>query len=137
MLPQQQRDELRDRKAEAEEVIRLFHFDHIVLHALFGSDLWWNLDPKMVAPHRAKSKLDTAIVAKVRRIEPKWQEFLRNMARPDKGQKVKGQRKRRLVGKCPHCYFQIRSNNSHYIKIRLLRHLAKSHPNQGPPHANR
>src|ERR1700730_3303621 len=65
LLPAEQRDDLRARKVPAEEVLALFNFDHIVLHAFDGEDRWSNLDPKLVAPHREKSRHDTAIVAKV------------------------------------------------------------------------
>lgn len=71
-LPQDQRDDLRSRKVPASEVLSLFHFDHIVLHAFDGSDLWWNLDPKLVKSHREKSKRDTSIVAKAKRLNRKW-----------------------------------------------------------------
>lgn len=76
LLPQEIRDDLRGRKVPASEVLSLFHFDHIVLHALGGSDLWWNLDPKMVEIHREKSKRDTSIVAKTKRIDKKWSDIV-------------------------------------------------------------
>lgn len=82
LLPQEQRDDLRSRKVPASEVLSLFHFDHIVLHAFEGSDLWWNLDPKLVAPHQEKSKRDTAIVAKAKRIDKKWTEFTSSVLSP-------------------------------------------------------
>ncbi len=75
LLPQEVRDDLRNRKVPAPEVISLFNFDHIVLHAFDGSDLWFNLDPKLIQPHREKSKKDTSIVAKAKRIDKKWAEF--------------------------------------------------------------
>lgn len=68
LLLQEQRDELRRGKVPAADILALFEWDHIVLHAHDGSDLWWNLDPKLVAVHREKSRRDTAIVAKVRRL---------------------------------------------------------------------
>lgn len=49
-------------------MIALFQFDHIVLHAMEGEDRWWNLDPLEIAPHREKSRHDTSIVAKAKRI---------------------------------------------------------------------
>lgn len=75
LLPQEIRDDLRRRKVPASEVISLFHFDHIALHAFGGSDLWHNLDPKTVEIHREKSKRDTSIAAKAVRIDKKWAEF--------------------------------------------------------------
>lgn len=84
LLPQELRDDLRNRKIPASEVIALFNFDHIVLHAIGGSDEWHNLDPKLVQPHREKSKQDTAIVAKAKRIDKKWLPFVTAMASGEK-----------------------------------------------------
>lgn len=75
LLPPEQEKELREKRVPAKAIISLFQNDHIVLHALGGSDKWFNLDPKIIAPHREKSRRDTSIVAKVRRIEKepeKW-----------------------------------------------------------------
>lgn len=63
----------------AVEIIGCFEFDHIVLHALGGSNHPTNLVPRPVAEHRAKSGKDTSIVAKVRRIAPEHEVFRRKM----------------------------------------------------------
>ena len=56
----------------ADQIIRRYDFDHWpILHALGGPDLPWNLRPLLRAPHKEKSKRDTAIVAKVKRIQRK------------------------------------------------------------------
>lgn len=68
LLPQEQLDQLRRAQVEAQVVISLFHFDHVKLHAMGGSDRWFNLDPKEISPHREKSRRDTSIVAKSKRI---------------------------------------------------------------------
>jgi len=75
LLSQEVRDDLRSRKVPAPEVLSLFHFDHIILHSFGGSDEWWNLDPKLVKPHQEKSKIDTKIAAKAKRIDKKWIPF--------------------------------------------------------------
>ena len=75
LLTQDHRDDLRSRKVTASEVISLFQFDHIALHAFDGSDEWHNLDPKLFAIHREKSKKDTSIVAKARRIDKKYPKY--------------------------------------------------------------
>lgn len=75
LLPQADRDDLRNRKVPASYVLSLFQFDHLALHAFGGSDEWHNLDPKLIAPHKEKSKGDTSIAAKAKRIDKKWQEF--------------------------------------------------------------
>jgi hypothetical protein len=73
-LPQAERDDLRQRKVPATEVIGLFEFDHIALHAFETPDRdeWHNLDPKLVALHREKSRHDTSIAAKVKRLRMRY-----------------------------------------------------------------
>lgn len=68
LLPQAQRDELRHARVPAKAVIRLFSPDHIWLHSLGGPDAWWNIDPKLRPVHAEKSRGDTAIAAKVKRL---------------------------------------------------------------------
>jgi hypothetical protein len=74
LLPQADRDVLRDLKVPAKQVIALFQFDHAILHARGGSDRWHNLTPLLKAPHREKSRRDTSIVAKVKRLRRKERE---------------------------------------------------------------
>jgi hypothetical protein len=50
------------------QLISLYQFDHGILHAIQPIDLFWNLQPKLRAEHREKSRRDTAIVAKTKRI---------------------------------------------------------------------
>jgi len=71
LLSQQDRDRLREAKHPAWFVNILFEWDHNVLHALGGTDDWWNLTPVFVKLHREKSRRDTAIVAKVKRLSGK------------------------------------------------------------------
>jgi len=68
----------------AHQVISLYQFDHNALHALGGPDTFWNLTPMLRAPHREKSRRDTAIVAKVRRLSADQEDFRRRMLKPDK-----------------------------------------------------
>ena len=89
LLPKELREELRQRQAPTQEVRALFEMDHIVLHAQGGSDEWWNLDPKLKAVHREKSRRDTGIVAKGKRIERKWQAFMSAVAKGRKPPKRK------------------------------------------------
>lgn len=53
----------------AEQIISLYQFDHGILHAIEPIDEPWNLTPRLIAPHREKSRKDTAIVAKVKRLD--------------------------------------------------------------------
>jgi hypothetical protein len=68
LLPSMERNYYREHNTPADEILKLFEFDHIVLHSHGGSDLWWNLDPKSKSSHREKSRRDIAIVAKVKRL---------------------------------------------------------------------
>jgi hypothetical protein len=52
-----------------------WEWDHIELHALGGSDHFTNLTPMPFAEHREKSRRDTSIVAKVKRLRTDWQGF--------------------------------------------------------------
>ena len=82
LLPQQQRDDLRTRKVPAKTVLALFTDDHNELHALGGSDRWFNLTPMLRAPHKEKSRRDTSIVAKVDRLSAAHEEHRRKMLAP-------------------------------------------------------
>lgn len=85
LLPQEDRDALRELRVGAADVIALFDFDHVVLHALGGTDEWHNLTPMLRAPHREKSRRDTSIVAKTRRVCRAHEEFRARMLKADKG----------------------------------------------------
>ena len=84
LLPQAVRDDLREQKVSAKKVIGLFDTDHNILHALDGADRWWNLTPMLRPEHREKARKDTSIVAKVRRIDKKWNEFTALGPKPKK-----------------------------------------------------
>jgi len=65
----------------ADQIISLYHFDHGILHAIEPINEPWNLTPRLIAAHREKSRRDTSIVAKSRRIDKKWSEVTAAMAR--------------------------------------------------------
>lgn len=75
LLAKEERDLLRAAKVPAKDVIEMFDFDHVILHALGGSDEWHNLTPMLRPEHREKSRRDTAIVAKVKRVARARQEL--------------------------------------------------------------
>ncbi len=75
LLTIDQRDDLRRRKVPAKMVLQFFEWDHLHLHAQGGSDAWHNLDPRQVAQHRTKSRRDTSIVAKSKRLAKEHEEF--------------------------------------------------------------
>lgn len=90
LLPADVRDDLRARRVQAKVVRSMFEVDHIVLHAHGGTDRWHNLDPKLKAVHREKSKRDTGIVAKGKRIDDKWFTFMTAMRKGHKPPMRKG-----------------------------------------------
>lgn len=88
LLPPGIEVDLRGRRAPARTVIRMFTNDHIVLHALSGSDKWWNLHVKLRSPAvLAKNANDTHIVAKTRRISAAHRDFVRRVLGPVKRKK--------------------------------------------------
>ena len=80
LLPPEIRDEARQRKLPAQAIISFFEMDHNVLHSLGGSDEWWNLTPMIKPEHRAKSRGDTSIAAKVKRVSSAHDEHKRRMS---------------------------------------------------------
>lgn len=62
-----------------DQILSLVQYDHNVLHAIEVNDHHSNLTPILIAPHREKSKKDTSTVAKVKRIEERWEAFLRGL----------------------------------------------------------
>ncbi len=85
LLPPGIEVDLRGRRAPARAVIRMFTNDHIVLHALAGSDKWWNLHVKLRSPAvLAKNANDTSVVAKVKRVSAAHKDFVRRVLAPVK-----------------------------------------------------
>lgn len=46
----------------------MFEWDHNIPVAHGGPDDWWNLDPKLRADHREKTRRDISVIAKTKRI---------------------------------------------------------------------
>lgn len=67
----------------AAQIISLFQFDHFpIRHIDGGPPEPWNLDPKMIKPHRVKTHtVDRPAIRKERRIDDKWKEFNRAVAK--------------------------------------------------------
>ena len=73
-----------DRKRmHADQIISLFHFDHDPIpHAapFNGQPVHWNCTPRLIKDHREKTaKDDVPMIARVRRVAPKHEEFRRRM----------------------------------------------------------
>lgn len=62
---------LLNKRKSADDLIRLFNFDHVAYHADGGPDLWWNLTPMPAWEHLEKTKKDIAVIAKGKRIRRK------------------------------------------------------------------
>lgn len=81
-LPQAERDALRAARVPAQRIISMFTPDHVVLHALGGSDEWHNLTMARRGPAlKAKDGRDTSAVAKSDRVSAAHREHLAAMAR--------------------------------------------------------
>lgn len=62
-----------------DQIISLFQVDHGILHAIDPINDHWNLTPRLRPEHKDKSRRDTGIVAKVKRIErmpERWRDIL-------------------------------------------------------------
>jgi len=58
------------KKMSARQICSLYSFDHYpILHAINPIDEPWNLVPRLLKPHRAKSAKDAGIIAKVKRLK--------------------------------------------------------------------
>lgn len=56
LLPAEVRNELRKRKAPADEILSMFEWHHVIKHEDGGPDLWWNLSPLRPEPHKKETK---------------------------------------------------------------------------------
>lgn len=56
------------KKMSAAQLCSLYHFDHGILHGVEINNEFWNLTPRLISPHREKSRTDTGIVAKIKRL---------------------------------------------------------------------
>ncbi len=92
LLPQEWRDLLREMRVSPEIVISHFQMDHVVLHCHYGSDEWWNLDPKLIDAHKKKSANDTSLAAKVCRLSEQHTETRRRILAIKKRPKPKRSR---------------------------------------------
>lgn len=54
-----------------DQMLSLVNYDHGILYATDPIDEHWNLTPRMILPHREKSRRDTGIIAKAKRIDDK------------------------------------------------------------------
>jgi hypothetical protein len=55
-------------KMTEDQLISLYQVDHNIYHSYHDDDVFWNLEPMLIAAHRAKTKRDLKIMAKGRRI---------------------------------------------------------------------
>ena len=79
----------------AKQINSLYQYDHNILHAIKPIDEPWNLSPSLIAAHRKKSRKDTSIVAKSKRLDKAHREFqerflLRTSPAPPKPSRLRG-----------------------------------------------
>ena len=87
-LRPEQQVALRASMGSASGVIRMFTPDHIALHALGGSDRWYNLHMRLRGVDvLKKNATDTTVVAKVRRVSDAHKDFVRRVLGPVKRKK--------------------------------------------------
>lgn len=79
-----------------ENFLSLFHFDHGILHGVEVNDEFWNLTPRLIPPHREKSKADTGIVAKVKRMARATSEAQARLLAKATGQDAPEPRRRKV-----------------------------------------
>jgi len=72
------------KKMTANQIISLYHFDHGILHGVEIINEPWNLTPRLIKPHREKSKRDCSTVAKVKRVSEKHEDFVRRVLAVEK-----------------------------------------------------
>ena len=67
-----------------DQILSLFHWDHDpVPHAENGTDEHFNIVPKLIVPHRVKTRtFDVPRIAKNKRISREHEEFQRRMLTP-------------------------------------------------------
>jgi len=76
-----------------DQIISLYHVDHGILHAVEVNNAFWNLTPRLIAPHRKKSRADTSSVAKMKRLTEDQVEFVRKvLSRPCGGKRERKSR---------------------------------------------
>lgn len=72
------------RELSEDQILSLFQWDHSVTpHAEGGEDVHWNLEPKLIVPHRIKTKtIDVPGIAKRKRVAKKEAEFRERILTP-------------------------------------------------------
>lgn len=85
-----------------ENFLSLYHFDHGHRHAEGGSDEFWNLTPRLIPPHREKTRtIDMPAIAKGKRIRRANEDHARRLLAKDRGEPRPQSRwpKRKLVSR--------------------------------------
>jgi hypothetical protein len=80
------------KRMTADQIISLYHFDHGILHGIEQINEPWNLTPRLIRPHREKSKRDCGIVAKVKRISAAHEDFRRRVLAIEKQPRIRSSR---------------------------------------------
>lgn len=79
----------------ADQIISLYQFHHGIQHGVEVVDEFWNLTPMMIAPHRARSPADSAVVRRAVNLSAVHEDFRRRVLAKPCGAK------RRKTGRIP------------------------------------
>lgn len=67
----------------ADQIISLYQWHHGIQHSVKVVDEFWNLEPMLIAPHRARSPADSAVVRRAVNLSAEHEEFRRRvLAKP-------------------------------------------------------
>jgi hypothetical protein len=77
------------KRMSEDQILSVFHFDHYPIpHSHDGPDVHWNLTPRPIPEHRAKTaKVDQPMLAKIKRLTPAQEDFRRKVLERPTGQK--------------------------------------------------
>lgn len=72
----------------AHQIISLFQFDHCpIRHEAGGPDEPWNLEPRLIVPHRVKTAtIDAPEIAKIKRVTKDQEQFRAMLLLKDRGE---------------------------------------------------
>lgn len=83
------------------QIVSLFQFDHYpIRHEAGGPAEPWNLVPRLIMPHREKTKKDVGEVAKIRRVSREHEDFVKRLLVPrDQREPRKSKWPKRKIGR--------------------------------------
>lgn len=78
------------KQMSARHILSLYQWHHNIPHAEGGGDVFWNLQPELIAAHREKTAtVDVPRIAKNKRLSAKHEEFRRRLLAKEPGVSVR------------------------------------------------